>query len=97
MAQRIGEKTPGQGVLVFLQLCQRALGDNLAAPAAGAGTDIDEVVGLCHRRVIVFDDDHRVAVLLQFAQRADQQGIVAGMQSDGGFVEDVADTLQVGT
>ncbi len=46
---------------------------------------------------VVFDHDHRVALALQGVQRVQQQPVVARMQADGRFVEDVADAAQIGT
>ena len=38
---------------------------------------------------------YSIAMLLQLAQRFYQQGVVARVQPDGWFVQDIADTLQV--
>ncbi len=70
-------------------LARRALGDDLAAVLAGAGADVDEVVGRAHRLLVVLDDDHRVAEVAQAQQRVDQAVVVALVQADGGLVEDV--------
>ena len=43
----------------------RALGDDLAAVDAGAGADVDDVVGGQDRVLVVLDDDHRVAEVAQ--------------------------------
>ena len=49
-----------------------------------------------HDRFVVLDDEHRVAVLLQVAQRVDQPLVVARMQADRRFVENVAGADQPG-
>ena len=48
----------------------RALGDHLAAVDAGAGADVDDVVGLHDGVLVVLDDDHRVADVAQVLERA---------------------------
>ena len=66
-----------------------AFGNNLPAARAGAGADVDQPVGGAHHFFIMLDDKHRIALLLQVAQRFDQSGIVARVQADRGFVENV--------
>ena len=46
-------------------LRRRPLGDDLAAVDAGAGADVDDVIGGEDRVLVMLDDDHRVA---EFAQ-----------------------------
>ena len=48
------------------------LRDDLAAVRAGAGPHVDEVVGGAHHRLVVLDDEHRVAEVAQARQGADQ-------------------------
>ena len=54
-ARRVGER-PSASV---------ARGDDLAAPDAGAGAEVDEVVGGAHRVLVVLDDDDGVAHVAQ--------------------------------
>jgi hypothetical protein len=56
---------------------------------AGAGTQIDDMIGGEDRVPVVLDDDHRVATALQLAQRADELLVVAVVQADARLVEDV--------
>jgi hypothetical protein len=56
---------------------------------ARAGADVEDVVGLADRFLVMFDDDHRVALVAQVLQRREQPVIVALVQADGGFVEHV--------
>ena len=58
-------------------LVGRAVGDDLAAVLAGAGADVDEVVGGAHHRLVVLDDEHGVAEVAQARERADQALVVA--------------------
>ena len=67
----------------------RALGDDVPAMDAGAGADVDHVVGGEDRVLVVLDDDHRVADVAQPLQRLEQPRIVALVQPDRGLVEHV--------
>ena len=58
---------------------------------AGAGSQIDHVVGGADRIFIVLDHDHRVAQIAQPPQRAQQALVVALVQADRGLIEDVHD------
>ena len=74
--------------------CGRALRNNLAAMHAGAGTEIDNVIGSEYRFLVVLHDDDRIADIAQVSQRAEQALVVALMQADGRLVEDVHDADQ---
>ncbi len=65
----------------------RSLIDDVAAVLAGAGAEVDEVVGGAHDGLFVFDDDEGVALVAQAVHDADEALDVAGMQADGGFIE----------
>ena len=67
----------------------RAVGDDLAAVHAGAGADVDDVVGLADRLLVVLDDDHGVAGVAQVLQRGQQPVVVALVQPDRRLVEHV--------
>ena len=71
-----------------------ALGDDLAAVHAGAGADVDDVVGLADRLLVVLDHDHGVAGVAQVLERGEQAVVVALVQADGRLVEDVEDAGQ---
>ena len=70
-------------------LSRGARGDDVAAVDAGAGPDLDEVVGGHHRVLVVLDHDHRVAEVAQALERRDQLLVVALVQADRGLVEHV--------
>ena len=55
----------------------------------GAGTDVDEVIGGADRVLVVLDDDDRIAQVAQLAQGGDEPVIVALVQADARFVQDV--------
>ena len=61
--------------------------DELAAVLAGAGAEVDEVVGGGHDGLFVFDDDEGVAFVAQAVHDADEALDVPRMQADGGLVE----------
>ena len=75
----------------LLHLSGRALGDDLAAVLAGAGAQVDQVVGRVHRALVVLDDHHRVADVAKALERADQLLVVALVKADRRLVEDVHD------
>ena len=56
---------------------------------ARAGADINDMVGLEHRVLVVLDDDYRVAEVAQALQRGEQLVVVALVQTDARLVEDV--------
>jgi hypothetical protein len=72
------------------------LGDDLAAVDAGAGADIDHVIGLQNRVLVVLDHDDGVAEVAQALQRAEQALVVALVQADRGLVEHVEDAREAG-
>jgi hypothetical protein len=67
----------------------RALGHDAAAQQAGARADVHDPVGRGHGFAVVFDDDQGVADVAQVAQGFQQLDVVALVQADGGFVQDV--------
>ena len=62
--------------------------DEGAAGGAGAGADIDEVVGGEHDGLLVLDDDEGVSLIAEAVHDADKAVDVAGVEADGGLVED---------
>ena len=73
-----------------------ALRDDRAAVHARARAQVDHVVGLPDRVLVVLDHDDRVAEIAQIDQRVEQPLIVALMQSDRGLIENVHDADQAG-
>ena len=64
-------------------------GDDVAAVLAGAGPEVDEVVGDEHRLLVVLDDEDGVAEVAQALERPDELGVVALVQADRRLVEHV--------
>src|SRR5262249_31791373 len=88
-ALHTGEVLARQALLVGDDIIEGAGRHDLAAAHAGAGAEIDDVVGGPHGVLVVLDDDDGVAQVAQ-PQQARQQGlVVAGGQADGRLVEDV--------
>ena len=56
---------------------------------AGAGADVDDVVGRRDRQFVVLDDDQRVSHVSQPDQRLDEPVVVALVQADRRLVQDV--------
>ena len=75
-------------------LLRRAFGDDVAAELAGAGTEVENIVGVTDGVFVVFDDEDGVAEIAQGFERGDEALIVALMQSDGRLVEHVEDAAQ---
>ena len=93
---RAGEVLPGEAGGVGHDVVGRALRDDLAAVDAGAGADVDHVVGLHDRVLVVLDDDDRVADVAQVLERAEQALVVALMQADRRLVEHVEHAGEAG-
>ena len=74
----------------------RAFGDDLAAMDAGAGADIDHIVGGADGVLVMLDDDHGVAEVAQSFQRDQEARVVALMQPDRRLVEHVEHAGQAG-
>ena len=93
---RAGEVLPGEALGVGEDVVGRALGDDLAAVDAGAGADVDDVVGLHDGVLVVLDDDDGVADVAQVLERQQQAGVVALVQADGRLVEHVQHAGEAG-
>ena len=75
---------------------RRAFGDDHAAVFAGAGADVDDPVGGADGLLVVLDDHDGVAEVAQALEGADEAGVVALVEADAGFVEDVHDADEAG-
>ena len=71
-------------------------GEELAAEFAGAGTEVEEVVGGTDDVGVVLDDEDGVAEVAEVFHDADELGGVAGVEADGGLVEDVEGADEAG-
>src|SRR5688572_24115535 len=66
-----------------------ALEDDPAAVVARARAEVDDPVGVGHDRLVVLDDDHRLAAVDQPVEQAEQVLDVGEVQAGGRLVEDV--------
>ena len=73
-----------------------AFGDDVAAVDAGAGADVEHVVGGADGVLVVLDHDHGVAEVAQALERFEQARVVALVQADRGLVEHVEHAGQAG-
>ena len=71
---------------------ERPCGDDLTAVAAGPRPEIDNVVCLADRLLVVLDDQHGIAEVAQLFQGRQQPRIVPLVETDGGLVQDVEHT-----
>src|SRR5487761_1636790 len=67
----------------------RALEDDPAAVVAGAGAEVDDPVGVRHDRLVVLDDDDRLAGVDEPVEQAEQLLDVGEVEAAGRLVEDV--------
>ena len=84
-----GQIMAGQRIGIGGDLGRRSLGDDLAAMHAGAGADIDDIIGGPDRVLVMLDDDHRIAEAAQAPQRIEEPRVVALMQADRRLVEHI--------
>ena len=84
-----GEVFAGQRFRVLHDLGGRALRHDVAAMHAGAGADVEHVVGEPDRVLVMLDHDHGIAEVAQPLQRLQQPRVVALVQADRGLVQHV--------
>src|ERR1039457_3637317 len=63
--------------------------------AAGAGAQVDYIVGAADGFFLVLDYEHRVAEVAQIFECGEKASIVTMVQADGRFVENVEDAAQL--
>ena len=84
-----GEIFAGDGVWVRGDFVDGAGGEEMAAEFAGAGAEVEEMVGGADDVGVVLDDEDGVAEVAEVFHDADELGGVAGVEADAGLVEDV--------
>ena len=67
--QFAGEVFAGQRLRIAHDVGGRALGDDMTAMHAGAGADIDDIIGEANRVLVMLDHDHGIAEVAQPLQR----------------------------
>ena len=63
---------------------------------SGARADIDDVIGVEHRFFVMFHHQERIPQITQFLQRLEKFGIIALMQTDTWFIQNVQHSDQSG-
>ena len=91
-----GQIAAGERVGRGHDLGGRALGDDVSAEAAGAGAEVEDIVGRADGVFIVLDDEDGVAEIAEADEGLDEPAVVPLMKADGGLVEDVEDTAEAG-
>lgn len=71
-------------------------GDDFAATAACAGSQVEDSVGAAHGLLVVLDDDERVSFFGQRLEGVKEAFVVARMEADGRLVQHIKDAAQVG-
>ena len=78
------------------QVVDAALRDQIAAVDAGAGADIEHMIGGADGVLVVLDDDDAVAEIAQAFQRFEKPRIVALVQADRRLVEHIEHAGEAG-
>ena len=73
----------GEGGAGGDEVSGRALEDDPAAVVAGAGAEVDDPVGVRHHRLVVLDDDDRLAGLDEPVEQAEQMLDVGQVEAVG--------------
>ena len=87
--ERHGEILTCIGVLAGCHILGDTRRDDLTAPVATLGAQVDDPVSRLNHVHVVLDDHDRVAVITQPMQNAEQLLNIMEMQPGGGLVEDV--------
>ena len=90
------EEVAGDAAVAGGHVGGRARRHHLAAPLAGAGAEVDHPVGRADRVFVVLDHDHRVALVAEGLERAQELDVVSRMQADRRLVEHVEHPRQTG-
>ena len=91
----VAQVAAGGGIGGGFEIGRGALGHQPAAAHAGAGADVDQVLGAADGVFVVLHHHQRVALAGERVQRVQQDAVVARVQADGGLVQHVAHALQV--
>ena len=69
--------------------------DDFPAETAGSGAEVDEVVRRGDGVLVMLDNDEGITLVAEGDERLEEGGIVAGVEADGGLVEDVEDAAEI--
>ena len=87
----------GSERLALEHLRRRALKHHFPTLSSGAGADVHHIIGGHHHVFVVLHHNHRVAGVAELLERANQSHIVALMETDRGFVENIEHIDQLRT
>ena len=93
--RRMAEHFACDAFFFLHEFVKRPLAEQFAAAGTGARADVDDMVCRADGVFVVFDDEHGVPLVFEFRETLDETTVVAGVQTDRGFVQNVADALQV--
>ena len=71
--------------------------DDFASVNAGSGTDVHHIVGTANHVAVVFYHDNAVADVAQLFESVNESAVVALMEPDAGFIENVKNVHQTST
>ena len=91
------EKVSGERAGVRLDFCRGADREQFSAVDARARSEINDLIGLLHQLVIVFHDKESVSFCAEGLQGGDEAVVVAGVQPDARFIEDVKHAGEIRT
>ena len=94
MNERILEGLNGGRFRVFAGKLSTLIND-FTAFDSGAGSEVDEVAGGADGVFVMFDEEEGVSFRFECLQCAEEGRVVAGVETDGRFVEDVEDALEI--
>ena len=95
-ARASGKIIASQRIFRARDVVESSLCHNLAATRPCARTKIKNVVGSPNRFFIVLDHDDGIPKIAQSSKRSEQARVVALMQTDAGFIENVKNASQTG-
>ena len=91
----VQQVAPGLRIGLGADLSRCALGHQTATALACTRANVDDVVGVANGFFVVLNHHQGVALVAQGLEGLEQNLVVARMQANGGFVEHVANALQL--
>src|SRR5690606_28249333 len=87
---------PGKRRRVAGHVRHRPLSHDVATVTARSRTEVDHVIGLADRLLVMLHDDDRVAKIAKLLQRGEKTAVVALVQPDARLIQDVQHAAQTG-
>src|SRR5204863_3780918 len=89
------QSATGDGSGIGHEFIERADPGDLTTVNASPRTEIDNKIGTAHRFFVVFDNEESVAAVFEEFERVEEMLIIARVQADRGFVQDVENTTEI--